>query len=114
MNTLRGGGGVTQCSFMINMATVKKTKMIWTYNRVFLCQIHTFGFLKSSVTFFPTVALHDVMKGGTPYMGISPGRTRLRPCTHRPEREQERSHQRTSFARDSLGKNVSREVCFWL
>ncbi len=49
-------------------------------------------------------------------MGISPGRTR--PCTHRPERERERAHQRASIgrlaARDSLGKNVSKQVCFWL
>ncbi len=42
-----------------------------------------------------------------------------RPYTHRlaREREQERAHQRASFgctARDSLGKNVSKEVCFWL
>ncbi len=36
------------------------------------------------------MALHDVNDGGTPYMGISPGRTR--PCTHRPEREQERAN----------------------
>ncbi len=57
------------------------------------------------------MALHDVNEGGTPYMGISPGRTR--PCTHRPEREQECAHQHASFgctARDSLGKNVSKEV----
>ncbi len=49
-------------------------------------------------------------------MGISPGRTH--PCTHRPEWERERAHQRASIgrlaARDSLGKNVSKEVCFWL
>ncbi len=49
-------------------------------------------------------------------MGISPGRTR--PCTHRPEWERERAHQHASIgrlaARDSLGKNVSKEVCFWL
>ncbi len=37
------------------------------------------------------MALRDVMKGGTPYMGISP--RRARPCTHRPEREQERVSQ---------------------
>ncbi len=36
--------------------------------------------------FFSIVVLDDVNDGGTPYMGISPGRTR--PCTHRPEREQ--------------------------
>ncbi len=34
---------------------------------------------------------HDVNDGGTPYMGISPGRAR--PCTHRPARERERAHQ---------------------
>ncbi len=65
--------------------------------------------------FFSIMALADVNDGGTPYMGISPGRTR--PCTHRPERERERTHQCASFgctARDSLGKNVSKEVCFWL
>ncbi len=49
-------------------------------------------------------------------MGISPGRTR--PCTHRPEWERKRAHQRGSIgrlaARDSLRKNVSKEVCFWL
>ncbi len=36
---------------------------------------------------FSIVVLDDVNDGGTPYMGISPGRTR--PCTHRPERERE-------------------------
>ncbi len=65
--------------------------------------------------FFPIVALHDVNEGGIPYMGISPGRTCA--CTHRPEREQECAYQRASLdstAQDLLGKNVSKEVCFWL
>ncbi len=35
---------------------------------------------------FSIFVLDDVNDGGTPYMGISPGRTR--PCTHQPEREQ--------------------------
>ncbi len=60
------------------------------------------------------MALADANDGGTPYMGISPGRARL--CTHWPARE--RTHQRASFgctaAQYSLGKNVSKEVCFWL
>ncbi len=47
-------------------------------------------------------------------MGISPGRTCL--CTHRPEWERERTHQRASIgrlaARDSLGKNVSKKCVF--
>ncbi len=75
----------------------------------------TSGFVQVSESFFSIVALADVNEGGTPYMGISP--RRARPCTHRPEREQERAHQRASLgctARDSLGKNVSKEVCFWL
>ncbi len=63
--------------------------------------------------FFLITALHDVNEGGTTCMGISPRGTRM--CTHRPERE--RAHQHASFgctARDSLRKNVSKEVCFWL
>ncbi len=83
---------------------------------VFFCAKYTLpGFLQVSESFFLIVALHDAVKGGTPYMGISPGRVCL--CTHRPEREQERAHQHATFgsaARDSLGKNVSKEVCFWL
>ncbi len=50
------------------------------------------------------MALPDVMKGGTPYMGISPGRAR--PRTHQPGQEQERAHQHASScgsARDLLG-----------
>ncbi len=71
----------------------------------------TSGFVQVSESFF--IALADVNNGGTTYMGISPGRTR--PCTHRLERE--RTHQHTSIGsatRDSLGKNVSKEVCFCL
>ncbi len=37
--------------------------------------------------FLSIVALANVNEGGTPYMGISPRRTR--PCRHQPEREQE-------------------------
>ncbi len=51
------------------------------------------------------------MKGGTPYMGIS--HRRMRPCTHRPEREQERFNalhpaalHRTRSGRMSLKKCV--------
>ncbi len=54
--------------------------------------------------FFLIMALPDVMKGGTPYMGISPGRAR--PRTHQPGQEQERAHQHASScgsARDLLG-----------
>ncbi len=62
---------------------------------------------------FSIIALADVNEGGTPYMGISPGRTR--PCTHWPEQEKELSHQRFGCTvLDSLRKNFSKEVCFWL
>ncbi len=61
-------------------------KRIWTYNRVFLCQKSHFRVRTSFREFFSIVVLDDVNDGGTPYMGISPGRTR--PCAHRPEREQ--------------------------
>ncbi len=53
------------------------------------------GFVQVPESFFSIMALPDVMRGGTPYMGISPGRAR--PCTHRPDRERERAHQHASF-----------------
>ncbi len=81
---------------MLNTAKVSKT--IWTYNRVFLWQIHTSGFFTSFGKFFSIMAIPDVMKGGTPYMGMSPGRARM--CTHRPEQEQEQEQDGT---RDVFG-----------
>ncbi len=63
---------------MLSMDKVSKKK--------FLCQKSHFRVRTSFVEFFSIVVLNDVNDGGTPYMGISPGRTR--PCTHRPEREQ--------------------------
>ncbi len=90
--------------------------MFWTYNKVFLCQKSHFRVRTSFGEFFSIVVLDDVNDGGTPYMGISPRRTR--PYTHRPEWEREHAHQRASIgrlaSRDWLGKNVSKEVCFWL
>ncbi len=80
---------------------------------VFLWQKSYFHVRTSFWKIFSIEALHDVNEGGTPYMGISPGRPR--PCTHRPERAC--AHQRASFsstAQNSLWKNVSKEVCFWL
>ncbi len=57
------------------------------------------------------MALADINEGETPYMGISTGRKC--PCTHRPEREQEQ-HINALHPDALLGKNVSKEVCFWL
>ncbi len=51
-------------------------KMFWMYNRVFLCQKSHFRVRTSFGEFFLIVVLDDVNDGGTPYMGISPGRTR--------------------------------------
>ncbi len=65
---------------MLSMDKVKKN--FWTIT-VFLCQKSHF---RVRTSFFSIVVLDDVNDGGTPYMGISPGRTR--PYTHRPEREQ--------------------------
>ncbi len=97
---------------MLSMDKVSK-KMFWTYNRVFLCQKSHFRIRTSFGEFFSIVVLDDVNDGGTPYMGISPGRTRL--CTHRPEREQPiNTLQSAALHGTSLGKNVSKEVCFWL
>ncbi len=90
-------------------------KKIGHITEYFCAKNLTSGFVQVS-EFFSIVVLDDVNDGGTPYMGIPPGRTH--PCTHRPEWERERAHQRASIgrlaARDSLGKNVSKEVCFWL
>ncbi len=57
------------------------------------------------------MALADVNDGGTPYMGISPGRENT--STGARAAHQHASSGSTA-ARDSLGKNVSKEVCFWL
>ncbi len=100
---------------MLSMDKVSK-KCFGRITEYFCAKNLTSGFVQVSESFFSIVVLDDVNDGGTPYMGISPGRTH--PYTHRPEWELERAHQRGSIgrlaARDSLGKNVSKEVCFWL
>ncbi len=65
------------------------------------------GLFTSFGKYFSIIALPDVMKGGTPCMGISP--EKACPRTHRPEREQEPDHSAALH-----GKNVSKEVCCWL
>ncbi len=56
--------------------------MSWKYDRVFLWQKSSFQVPTSFGKFFSIMALPEVMKDGTPYMGISPGRAH--PRTHRP------------------------------
>ncbi len=87
----------------------KVSKTLFGRIIVFQCQKSHFRVRTSFGEFFSTVALADVNGGGTPYMGISPGR--MHPCMHRPE--QVRTQQRASFgctAQDSLGKNVPNSV----
>ncbi len=98
---MKGKGGVMRFHACWVIYTVKELDSHAKHGQSFKkwfgsiteCQIHTFGFLTSFGKFFSIVALHDVMKEGTPYMHISPGKTR--PCTHRPERkrEKERAYQ---------------------
>ncbi len=67
---------------MLSMDKVSKKK----FGRIteYLCAKNlTSGLVQLSKEFFSIVVLDDVNDGGTPYMGISPGRTH--PCTHRPE-----------------------------
>ncbi len=65
---------------------------------------------------FSIVALADVNDGGSPYMGISPGRIRpWRACINQSKIKcapRQHASSGCTDARDSLGKNVSKEVCF--
>ncbi len=87
-------------------------KLGQSFKKLFGC-ITVFLGQKSNFTFFSIVALADANDSGTPYMGISSGRTRL--CTHRLEQS---GPSTLSFSytatRNSLEKNVSKEVCLWL
>ncbi len=89
---------------MLSMDIVSK-KLFGCITEYFCAKNLTSGFVQVSESFFSIVDLHDINEGGTPYMGISPGRTC--PCTHRPEREQEHfsfkklSHKQThAYQRD--------------
>ncbi len=85
--------GLKSWILVINMAKVSKNDLN-VYHSISVPNTH---FQESFRKFFPIMALRDVMKGGTPYMGISP--RRVRPCTHQPEREQERECARARINR---------------
>ncbi len=85
-------------------------KMFWTYNvfGVFLCQKSHFRVRTSFGEFFSIVVLDDVNDGGTPYMGISPRRTR--PYTHL-SRVRTRARPSTRFNRQAGSMGLAREEC---
>ncbi len=58
-------------------------EVLWEFATVESVKKKFFRVRTSFREFFSIVVLDDVNDGGTPYMGISPRRTR--PCTHRPE-----------------------------
>ncbi len=70
-------------SWILMLSMDKVSKKIFGHITVFLCQKSHFRVRTSFGEFFSIVVLDDVNDGGTPYMGISPRRTR--PYTHRPE-----------------------------
>ncbi len=92
---------------MLSMDKVSKQKN-WTYNRVFLCQKSHFRVRTSFGEFFSIVVLDDVNDGGTPYMGISPGRTRP---LHASTRVRVRARPSTRFNRQAGSKGLAREEC---
>ncbi len=61
-------------SYMANVSKKKKGCIT-----VYFCIKYTLsGSLQVSDFFFPIIACHDIMKGGTPYMNISPRRAHPR------------------------------------
>ncbi len=83
-------------------------KKIWTYNRVFLCQKSHFRIRTSFGEFFSIVVLYDVNDGGTPYMGISPGKNA---SVHALTRVRARARPSTGFNRQAGSTGIAREEC---
>ncbi len=79
----------------------------------YFCQKSHFRIRQVSESFFDRCSLWRKRRG-TPYMGISPGKNAsVHPSTRARAANQHASIGRLA-ARASLGKNVSKEVCFWL
>ncbi len=91
-------------------------KKIWTYNRVFLCQKSHFRIRTSFGEFFSIVVLYDVTTVELLIWHFSGKNASVHASSR--VRARGSAHQRGSIgrlsARASLGKNVSKEVCFWL
>ncbi len=80
----------------------------WMYNRVFLCQKSHFWVRTSFGEFFSIVVLDDVNDGGTPYMGISPGKNA---SVHASTRVRKRACPSTRFNRQAGSTGLAREEC---
>ncbi len=91
---------------MLSMDKVSKKN--WTYNRVFLCQKSHFRIRTSFGEFFSIVVLDDVNDGGTPYMGISPGKNA---SVHASTRVRARARPSTRFNRQAGSTGLAREEC---
>ncbi len=91
---------------MLSMDKVSKKKN-WMYNRVFLCQKSHFRIRTSFGEFFSIVVLYDVNDGGTPFMGISPGKNA---SVHASTRVRARARPSTRFIRQRC-TGLAREEC---
>ncbi len=87
-------------------------KMFWTYNRVFLCQKYHFRVRTSFGEFFDRWSWWCKRRWNSLYGHFSRKNTPLHASTGARAANQHASI--GSAARASLGKNVSKEVCFWL
>ncbi len=109
---LRNAHTSLQYILMLSMDKVSK-KCFGRITEYFCAKNLTSGFVQVSESFFSIVVLDDVNDGGNSLYGhFSRKNTPLHASTRARAANQHASI--GSAARDSLGKNVSKEVCFWL